>query len=84
MNIERIGKSNRMSQVSIIDNKIYTSGIVADNHDLDIRSQTLQILSKIDTYLAESKSNKNNIIYANIMHTCTGPYCRYNILCRYP
>ena len=66
MNIERIEKSNRMSQVSIIDNKIYTSGIVADNHDLDIRSQTLQILSKIDSYLAESKSNKNNIIYANI------------------
>ena len=66
MNLIKLHKGKRLSQVAIYNKKIYTSGIVADDTNTDVEGQTGQILDKIDSYLKESDSNKKNIIYANI------------------
>ena len=48
MSITRIDSNERMSQVVIHGNIIYTAGIVAGDPNTDVQGQTGQILDTID------------------------------------
>ena len=60
MTIERRHSGPRMSQVVVHNNTVYLSGIVADDRNADMATQTQQVLAKIDSFLAEVGSNKSN------------------------
>ena len=66
MSITRIDSNDRMSQVVIHGNTIYTAGIVAGDPNTDIQGQTGQILDAIDRYLHSNGSDKTKILSATI------------------
>ncbi|MDA0359668.1 MAG: RidA family protein [Proteobacteria bacterium] len=66
MSITRIDSNNRMSQVVMHGNMIYTAGIVAGDPNTDVQGQTGQILDTIDKYLQSNGSDKSKILSATI------------------
>jgi enamine deaminase RidA (YjgF/YER057c/UK114 family) len=66
MTIRRIRTERRLSQVVEHGQTIYMSGQVADDTSGDVRSQTRQILQKIDVLLAEAGSDKTKLLAVNI------------------
>jgi enamine deaminase RidA (YjgF/YER057c/UK114 family) len=66
MTIRRIGTEKRLSQVVEHGRTIYLSGQVADDTSGDVRTQTRQVLEKIDVLLAEAGSDKTKLLSANI------------------
>jgi len=62
--IRRLNAGPRMSQVVIHAGTVYLAGQVADNPIPSVRSQTEQILAKIDRLLAEAGSDKSKILSA--------------------
>ena len=68
--IRRIEAGPRMSEVVIHGDKIYTSGIVADQAmGKPVLEQTRDILQQIDNLLAAAGSDKTHILKANIWLT---------------
>ena len=69
-NIRRIGAGSRMSEAVIHGNKVYTSGVVADEMvGKPVFEQTREILKDIDNLLAKAGSDKTRILKANIWLT---------------
>ena len=66
MTIERRHSGSRMSQVVVHNGTVYLAGIVAKDRDADMATQTSQVLSKIDGYLAEVGSSKSKLLSAEI------------------
>lgn len=66
MTIERRHSGPRMSQVVVHNNTVYLAGIVADDRNADMATQTQQVLTKIDGFLAEVGSNKSKLLCAEI------------------
>ena len=66
MTIERRHSGSRMSQVVVHNDTVYLAGIVANDRDADMATQTSQVLSKIDGYLAEVGSSKSKLLSAEI------------------
>ncbi len=66
MSIQRLHVGPRLSQVVIHGDTVYTAGIVADDPTADTSGQTKQILSRIDSYLAEAGTDKAKILMATI------------------
>lgn len=66
MNIGRINKSPRLSGAVIYNGTIFFSGQVPTNRKLDIRGQTLEVLSKIDELLMASGSDRSRLLSAQI------------------
>ena len=65
--IERINVGERMSQVVIHGELVYTAGQVASTApNQDVGKQTEVVLEKIDNLFSESGTNKSNLISANI------------------
>ena len=60
MTIERRHKGPRMSQIVVHNNTVYLAGIVGNDRDADIATQTSQVLAKIDGYLAEGAPASRN------------------------
>ena len=57
----------RMSEAVIYNNKIYTSGVVADKTiGMSVFEQTKEVLEQIDALLKSAGSDKTRIIKANI------------------
>jgi len=70
MSIERLHSGPRMSQAVIHNKTIYLAGQVAeDAAGKSVADQTRNILSRIDALLAESKSDKRNLLSATIWLT---------------
>ena len=69
MTIDRRHKGPRMSQVVVHGNTVYLAGIVGDDRNADIATQTRQVLAKIDRYLAEVGSSKSKLLCAEIWIT---------------
>lgn len=68
--IRRINAGSRMSEAVIYGNKIYTSGMVAENTvGKSVLEQTTDILQQIDSLLASAGSDKTRILKANIWLT---------------
>ncbi|WP_144940405.1 RidA family protein [Pseudomonas alabamensis] len=59
--IERINPGKRASQLVIIDGRIETSGIVAENLEGDIAEQTRCVLRQLEAWLAQVGATKANV-----------------------
>ena len=65
-NIERINTNKRMSQIVVNNNTIYLSGQVGNKKTTDFKTQTSEVLEKINNLLNESGSNKSKLLSATI------------------
>ena len=66
MSIKRLHPGPRMSQVVIHNGVAYLAGQVAKDPEKDVSDQTRQVLSTIDSLLAEAGSDKSRILSATI------------------
>ena len=67
MTIERKHVGPRMSQVAIVGNTVFLAGITADKRGgTSVAEQTTEILTRIDTLLAEAGSSKEQVYKATI------------------
>lgn len=64
MQINRFEQNNRMSNVVIHNNTIYLSGQV--HAEGDVKEQTTQVLSKIESLLNKYNSDKEHILSATV------------------
>jgi enamine deaminase RidA (YjgF/YER057c/UK114 family) len=70
MDIRRIDLTQppgpRMSRAVVHGDRVYLAGLTAGDTAQDIKSQTQQILDKIDTYLAQAGTDKTRLLSANL------------------
>jgi enamine deaminase RidA (YjgF/YER057c/UK114 family) len=66
MSIKRLEIGKRLSQAVVHGDTVYLAGIVADDFDADVKTQTSQILDKIDRLLASAGSDKRKILSASV------------------
>ena len=66
MSITRHGIGSIMSQVVEDGNTVYLQGFTADDKSADIKTQTSQVLAKIDKALATAGSDKSCLLSAQI------------------
>ena len=78
MSITRHHTNQRMSQIVIHGDTIYLAGQVADDASADIKTQTEQVLQKIDNYLAEAGSERSKILSAQVWIASMGHFARMN------
>jgi len=63
------GPGPRMSRCVIKGDTVYLAGLTASDVSGDIKSQTRQILDKIDGYLATAGTDKSKLLQANLWIT---------------
>jgi enamine deaminase RidA (YjgF/YER057c/UK114 family) len=79
MAIERLHVGPRMSQVVIHNQTVYLAGQVASGApNGNVTEQTKDILGKIDSLLAEAKSDKSKILSATIWLTDMATFAEMN------
>ena len=61
MTITRIDVGPRLSEATILANRIYLSGMIPEDTSLDIAGQVRQALAEIDALLAKGGSDKTKI-----------------------
>jgi enamine deaminase RidA (YjgF/YER057c/UK114 family) len=69
MAIKRIQPGPRMSGAVVHNNTVYVAGQVANTVDADVKTQTREVLAKIDGLLREAGSDKSKLLAANIWLT---------------
>jgi len=62
--ITRLRSTRRMSRIVIHEDRVYLSGLTADDADADVAGQTRQVLGKIDALLAEAGSDRQHLLQA--------------------
>ena len=79
MTIQRIEPGSRMSGAVVHGNTVYLAGQVARNAaGKSVTEQTKEILTIIDSLLAEAGSDKSKILMANIWITDMGTFQEMN------
>jgi enamine deaminase RidA (YjgF/YER057c/UK114 family) len=78
MSIKRLEVGKRLSQAVVHGDTVYLAGIVADDYDADTKTQTAQILGKIDRLLASVASDKRKILTATVWLAEIGDYDAMN------
>jgi enamine deaminase RidA (YjgF/YER057c/UK114 family) len=79
MPIERLHKGPRMSQVVIHNKTVYLAGqVCAAANGKSVADQTKDILSTIDTLLAEAKTDKGRLLSATIWLTDMSTFAEMN------
>jgi len=63
------GPGPRMSRCVVKGDMVYLAGLTASDASGDIKSQTQQILDKIDGYLATAGTDKSKLLQANLWIT---------------
>ena len=66
MSLERIKTSSRLSGAVSYNGLVFLSGQVPANRELDVKGQTLEVLSKIDELLMMSGSDRSRLLSAQI------------------
>ena len=66
MEIKKINKNPRMSEIVIHGNSIYLCGQVCEDTSKDIKEQTVSILEKIDELLVSVGSDKSKLLMVQI------------------
>ena len=64
--IQRFDTGPRMSEMTVHNGVAYLAGQVAEDASADILGQTEQVLAAIDALLAQAKTDKRNILRAEI------------------
>lgn len=79
MSIQRHDVGTRMSKAVVHGNTVYLAGIVADKaKGASVGEQTKEILSIIDTHLAQAGTDKSKLLSANIWITDMGTFNEMN------
>ena len=78
MSITRKQTGQRMSQIVIHGDTVYLAGQVASDASADIRTQTRQVLEKIDALLAEAGSDNTRILSAQVWLASIGHFAAMN------
>lgn len=66
MGINRLHVGKRMSEAVIYNGTVYLAGQVAADATQDIQGQTREVLSQIDSLLAQADSDKSRILMCQI------------------
>ncbi len=80
MDIARFNVENRYSDMAVFNNVAYLAGQVANDLSLDIVGQMREVLSMIDTLLAEANSEKSRILMAHIYLNDLADYAGMNMV----
>lgn len=64
--VKRIDPGPRLSEASILGDRIHCSGMVPEDTSTDISDQVRQVLGEIDSLLAKGGSDKTKILSAVI------------------
>ena len=64
--VKRIDPGPRLSEASILGDRIHCSGMVPEDTSTDIRDQVRQVLCEIDSLLARGGSDKTKMLSAVI------------------
>ena len=64
--VQRFGVGPRYSEAAVFNGVVYLAGMVPECAELDIRSQTANILAQIDARLAEMGSDKSRLLRVQI------------------
>ena len=79
MSITRLHSNNRMSQVTIHGDTVYTAGQVASGAPAaSVTDQTKDILARIDSLLAEAGSDKSKMLSVTIWLTSMADFAEMN------
>ncbi|MXZ81938.1 MAG: RidA family protein [Gammaproteobacteria bacterium] len=78
MSITRRHTTTRMSQSVVHNGTVYLAGQVADDPGADIRTQTRQVLDKIDRLIEEAGSSRNQVLSAQVWLSNIGHFAAMN------
>jgi enamine deaminase RidA (YjgF/YER057c/UK114 family) len=78
MAIKRISPGPRLSQAVVYGDTVYVAGQVASDTSADAAGQTRQILTTIDSLLAQGGSDKSRVLWANVWLADMGDYNAMN------
>ena len=79
MSIQRNHTNERMSQVVVHGDTVYVAGQIASGAPgSTVTEQTQDILTRIDGYLAETGTNKSNLLSATIWITDMASFAEMN------
>jgi enamine deaminase RidA (YjgF/YER057c/UK114 family) len=76
--IQRIDPGPRMSEASVYGDRIYCSGMIPEDTNLDVTGQVKQALAEIDSLLARGGSDKTKILAATIWLADIGDFAAMN------
>jgi len=76
--IKRISPGPRLSQAVAFGDLVFVAGQVASDTSADAAGQTRQILTAIDSLLAQGGSDKSRILWANVWLADMGDYNAMN------
>ena len=76
--VKRIDPGPRLSEASILGDRIHCSGMVPEDTSTDIRDQVRQVLGEIDSLLARGGSDKTRILSAVIWIADIGDFVAMN------
>lgn len=76
--VKRIDPGPRLSEASILGDRIHCSGMVPEDTSTDIRDQVRQVLGEIDSLLARGGSDKTRILSAVIWLADIGDFAAMN------
>ena len=66
MTVQRLHVGKRLSEVAIYNGTVYLAGQIAEDTGQHIEGQTREVLSYIDSLLAEAGSSKEHILSCQI------------------
>ena len=76
--LSRIDPGPRLSEASVLGNRIHCSGMMPEDLSQDIAGQTRQVLAEIDSLLAKGGSDKTRILSAVIWLADIGDFAAMN------
>ncbi|MEQ9811906.1 MAG: RidA family protein [Azospirillaceae bacterium] len=76
--ITRLRSTRRMSRIVIHDDRVYLSGLTADDANADVADQTRQVVAKIDALLGEAGSDRSHLLQAWIWLADIGDFDAMN------
>jgi enamine deaminase RidA (YjgF/YER057c/UK114 family) len=78
--IRRIDPGPRMSEASVLGDRLYLSGMIPEDTAQDITGQVKQALGEIDSLLAKGGSDKSRILSAVIWLADIGDFAAMNVV----
>lgn len=80
MSISRYHSNYRMSQMVIHGDTVYLAGQVANTASADVKTQTQEVLAKVDALLAEAGTDKSKILSAIVWVANMGHFAPMNAI----
>lgn len=78
MDIRYLGASKRYSEAVVANGLVFLSGMVPENPEADAKAQTENVLTQIDSWLAQCQSDKAHILEATIYLPDMSDYAAMN------